>query len=326
MKATLRALAVVAGTIGLGVNAQAETWTAYTYLPSPTVEGSKALQDIAAQVSEITGGRITANFSVGGSMPIAGNTITQAVGDGIIHLADDGFFSGNVELGGIFGLPLLFQSWEEYEKGLEVVMPYLADAFLEQNVVVLGNYSWPEQVLFTNEKMTGLDDYKGLKIRPSSPEQAEFVRRMGGTPVSMSSAEVAAAMQTGVVNGVFTASVSGGRIWRDQINYNYRLPLNYFPSLIVMNQATFESLPSDEQDALKNYVVERTTAATKLNSEDEAGVTKEFADSGMTVTEPTQADFDAGLAAISSYWDEWAKSRSERTQQVLAEVRQVLGR
>lgn len=306
--------------------ADAQQWTAYTYLPSPNMNGVRALQAVAQDFEAASGGKIKVQVNVGGSLPIAGNSITQAVGDGIVHLADDGFFSGNVEMGGIVGLPMLFTSWEEYEKGLAILMPPLKKAFEQQGVVILGYYSWPVQVLWTSKKMTGLEDYQGLKIRPSSPEQAEFVRRFGGIPVSMSSSEVASALQTGVIDGAFTASVSGGRIWKEQLKYNYRLGLNYFPSLLTVNKEMFDALSPELQKALRDSAMKRGQEATDANLADEASATKELAAGGITVTEGSAADSAKGVETIKSYWDEWAKGRSKQTQAVLAEVRKALGR
>ena len=124
---------LVAGSAALlcmsGTSRAEEHWVAYSYLPSTNMSGVKALEGIARDFGKATNGNIKITVNVGGSLPIPGNAVTQAVGDGIVQMGDDGFFSGNVEVGGIMGLPLLFNSWSEYEKGLQILMPTLEKAF-----------------------------------------------------------------------------------------------------------------------------------------------------------------------------------------------------
>ena len=92
---------------------------------------------------------------------------------------------------------------------------------------------------------------KGQKIRVTSPEQGEFVRRFGGTPVTIGAAEVPSALDRGVVDGVFTASSGGGKIWRDLLKSSYRLGPNFFDASIAVNKTAFEKLAPAVQQAAR---------------------------------------------------------------------------
>ena len=202
-------LTTIGFSVALTGAAMADNWTGYTYLASDTSIGAKNLIELAKEFTEETGGKIAVDVNLAGSLGIKASDITQAVGQGIVQIAADGFFLGAIEEGGILRLPMLFSSIEEFNKGLESVTPVLEKAFAEKNVVLLAQYVYPLQVSWATFDMTSLDDMAGHKMRVSSPEQGAFVSAYGGSPVTIGGAEVPTALQTGVVDGVFTASVGG---------------------------------------------------------------------------------------------------------------------
>ena len=61
-------------------------------------------------------------------------------------MGDDGYFLGNVPIGGVLRLPMLIRSRDEYAKAAMIVDPYLETAFGKKGLVVLGQYRYPFQV------------------------------------------------------------------------------------------------------------------------------------------------------------------------------------
>jgi len=59
---------------------------------------------------------------------------------------------------------------------------------------------------------------------------------------------------------------------------------------------------------------------------DEDNLTKKFAEGGMTVTVPTQADQDEAAKIVASFWDEWAKSKGPDATNAVKQARAALGR
>ena len=57
----------------------ATTWSAYTYVPVGSVASVRGLQMMIDQFSQATNGEVKAQLHLGGSLPIAGTDITQAV-------------------------------------------------------------------------------------------------------------------------------------------------------------------------------------------------------------------------------------------------------
>jgi TRAP-type C4-dicarboxylate transport system substrate-binding protein len=325
-------LAVIA-TIALGLSGQsagranaAENWDLYIYNPVATVAAVKGMNVIIEQIEKETNGELRIRLHLGGSLPINTTTITQAVSDDVVQMGDDGYFTGNVPIGGILRLPMLIHSREEYGKAASVVDPYLETAFCKKGLVVLGQYLYPFQVAYSRNKLTSLADFKGQKIRVTSPEQGELIKRLGGVPVTLGAPEVPSALDRGVVDGVLTANTGGGNTWKDLLKYNYRIGINYFNSVVIANKERFAKLPPDVQDKVKKIVKDNMPLITSAMENDEDNLTKKFAEGGMTVTEPSQADQDEAARIVASFWDDWAKSKGPDAAAAVKQVRAALGR
>lgn len=304
----------------------AEKWDLYVYNAVSTVAAVKGLTTVIEQIDKETNGELTVRLHLGGSLPINTTTITQAVSDDVVQMGDDGYFLGNVPIGGVLRLPMLIRSPAEYQKAAAIMQPYLEKAFEKKGVLVLGQYLYPYQVGFSSKKLTSLADIKGQKIRVTSPEQGEFIKRLGGVPVTIGAPEVPSALDRSVVDGVLTASTGGGNVWKDLLKFNYRLGINYFNSVVIVNKERFGKLTPEIQAKVRKVVDTNMPLITKSMEDEEEVLTKKFADGGMTVTREAPGDIDVGMKAIAAYWDEWAKSKGPDAIAALKQVREALGR
>jgi TRAP-type C4-dicarboxylate transport system substrate-binding protein len=304
----------------------AERWDFYVYNAVSTVAAVKGLNTVIEQIDKETAGELTIRLHLGGSLPINTTTITQAVSDDVVQMGDDGYFLGNVPIGGVLRLPMLIRTLEEYRKAAAIMAPYLEKAFEKKGITVLGQYLYPFQVGFSSKKLTSLADIKGQKIRVTSPEQGEFIKRLGGIPVTIGAPEVPSALDRSVVDGVLTASTGGGNVWKDLLKFNYRLGINYFNSVVIVNKERFAKLSPEIQAKVRKIVDANMPLITKAMEDEEEGLTRKFAEGGMTITQEQPADVDAGMKVISAYWDEWAKSKGPDAVAALKQVRAALGR
>lgn len=319
--------ASAAACMALALPAQAaEQWNLYVYNAVGTVPAVRGLTKAMEEIEKETGGQLTVRLHLGGSLPINTTTITQAVADDVVQLGDDGYFLGNVPIGGILRLPMLIQSPAEYQKAAAIMDPYLQRAFDKKGVVVLGQYLYPYQVAYSSKKFSSLADIKGQKLRVTSPEQGEFIKRMGGVPVTIGAPEVPSALDRGVVDGVLTANSGGGILWKDLLKFNYRIGINYFNSVVIANKERFNKLSPDMRAKVQKAVRDNLPQITAQMANEEDGLSKKFAEGGMTVTDASAADVALAVKTMAPYWDEWAKTRGPEAQEALAKVRAALGR
>lgn len=306
-------------------SASAQSWNLYTYISTTSIAPGKAMQTLADRVKQQTDGALTLRVHLGGSLPIKATNITQAVSQGgTIQIADDGFPYGNIPIAGILNLPMLLPTEAQFEAAVKVMRPYLLEAFAKHGVKVLAIYHYPQQVLWSRKKLTSFADLDGLKIRVSSPQQAKFIETFGGVPVTLGTPEVAPALQRGVVDGAITASTGGGIIWKDLLNYTYRLGPNYFTSFIIVNKARFDELDPEVQKQLTAAARKIAGETTNTLRDDESSVTKKMAAGGMIVTAAKQSDIKEGVKRLKSYWDQWAEQQGPTTVEALKKVRAAI--
>ena len=129
-----------------------------------------------------------------------------------------------------------------------------------------------------------------------------------------------------MVDGVLTANTGGGNVWKDLLKYNYRIGVNYFNSVIIVNKDRFNKLPPDVQTKVRKIVTDNMGLITSAMQAEEEVLTKKFADGGMVITPESKADLEQGMKIISPYWDEWAKTKGPEAVETLKQVRTALGR
>jgi TRAP-type C4-dicarboxylate transport system substrate-binding protein len=304
----------------------ADMWRAYTYNAVATVTAVKGLNSLFEDIKAQTQGQLTIRLNLGGTLPITATNITQAVSDNVVQLGDDAFFVGSAPVGGVLRLPLLARSLPEFEKAWDVEAAYLRQDYDRKNVVILGRYIFPYNVMWSRKKLTALADVKGQKIRVISPEQADFIKMLGGIPVTLGTSEVAAALDRGVIDGVLTASSGYGYVWRDLLKYSYRLDISFIDSLVLVNKTAWDKLPPATRAKVQSLVDQHTKQMTAAMGVEEDALTRKLADGGMVVTQPSAADIAQAEALLKPYWKTWATERDPKTQEAFQKILPVLGR
>jgi len=302
------------------------TWIVYTYVPAATLAPARVFQEIVERVAKETNGQLLLKYHLGGALTIKGTDITTAVGDNVIQIGDDGMQQGNVPISSILRLPMLITNTAELEKALAVMKPYIDKAYDKLGATVLTTYYFPLQFAWSTKKLGSLDDFKGQKIRATSPEQIEFLKRFGANGLTISGAEVPSALERGVVDGVLTAQAGGGKVWKDLLKYNFDLGINFFEANIAVNKEAYAKLPAANREILTKAIVELAPKMTKLLFEEESQEKAKRQAEGMIQTSATEADYKRGAERMASYWDEWAKRNGKESQEALKKVREVLGR
>jgi TRAP-type C4-dicarboxylate transport system substrate-binding protein len=298
-------------------------WTSYTYTPAATLAPARGVARMAEALQK--DGVIALRQHLGGALPINAQNITGAVGDNVIQFGDDGFFHGNIPIGGVMRLPMLITTADEMARASKAVLPYLDAAYAKKGIVLLGYYHYPIQSAWSRRKLASLADLNGSKMRVTSPEQGEFVRRFGGVPVTVSASEVPSALERGVVDGVFTAASGGGKIWKDLLKSQYGVGPNFFDAVLIANKDAFGKLPTAGQAKLKQAAADAAQWITAETAREESEVSAKLVSEGMVMTPVSTADAQEGRKRLAPYWDEWAKGKGAEAVEVLAKVRAAIG-
>jgi TRAP-type C4-dicarboxylate transport system substrate-binding protein len=324
--ASVAAVLLAAGLVLLpGGQAPAAEWNFYMHQSAPNFATSRGAKMFTEQIEKATNGELKARLHLAGTLQISASNVTQAVGGGVVQVGDDLFNSGNIPVAGIPRLPMLIQSYEDFAKADAVLKPYIEKAYKQKGSTLLASYTYPLQFMWGRKKLESLADLRGLKMRVAQPEQGEFVRRFGGTSITMSAPEVPSALDRGVVDGIFTAGV-GAVLWKDLLKYGYVLIINVNNSYFIANTEAYDKLNADLQAKVRKVAEDTARWDQETMQKEEADSVQILTAAGYTFTKATTDDNARAVTAMTPYWDEWAHTRGPDIVEALAKVRAALGR
>jgi TRAP-type transport system periplasmic protein len=178
----------------------------------------------------------------------------------------------------------------------------------------------PSSIL-SKKQVLKLADLAGMKIRVlASPFQLELIRRMGGSPIAMTLADVLPGLQQGTIDGTLTTvTIYTTMHYYDVGKFIIETDQPYVNSLTVMSKRWMDSLPPD----LQKVVID---AGTKVTAEIGPYVKEFFAEQkkvftttgGGTISQLPQAEHEAMLAKVSSIGDDLSKNKPALNQAVKA--------
>lgn len=127
----------------------------------------------------------------------------------------------------------------------------------KKNLYQLANAGMVPEFLWTKNKLVrSPKDIKGLKIRVAGKVEGKVIQILGGSPVTMPSAELAQALQRGVVDGAlmnpWTAKARGVE---EFCKYMLIMPLTCQTTPIYIMRDTWDSWPENVRKIIKECAV-----------------------------------------------------------------------
>ena len=114
--------------------------------------------------------------------------------------------------------------------------------------------SSPPQVFWCREKINGLNDLRGKKIRVFNPSMRDFLAGINATAVSMAFAEVVPALNHGVVDCAVTGSLSGNTAgWPEVTKSLYPMSVGWSIIVFAANAKNWDRL----DPRLKSFLLEQ---------------------------------------------------------------------
>jgi TRAP-type C4-dicarboxylate transport system substrate-binding protein len=197
-----------------------------------------------------------------GQVKLKGPAVMRQMSTGVfnvVHTVADYVVADSPALAGL-DLPALATDINVARKVVKAYRPVLAEYLARDfDVKLLSVVPYPAQVIFSRERISGLSDLKGKKIRASGWTTSEFVQALGATGVTLSFGEVPQALQRGVVDCAITGSLSGYSAgWGEVSDYVYPLPVGGWDYVIgTMSMQTWDALGKDKQAQLERLIHEK---------------------------------------------------------------------
>lgn len=252
----------------------------------------------AELVKTKTGGAVRLEVHPGGSLGLKGEEVLRAVRQGSVPMAE--VLMGNVEgenpVFGLTSLPLVANNFEEAHKLYEFSRPLYIKAAAKSGSIFLYAAPWPPGGLFTKEKVRGINDLKGMKIRTYDANSATFTKALGATGLAVPFAELFTALSTGMVKGVLTSSVTGvdAKLWEVTSHFlkiNYAYPLN----MMAIRKSEFDGLDAKTQASILEAARETEAKQWARVREEDAAALKVLSSKKVEISTEVPHEVDVAM-------------------------------
>jgi len=286
------------------------------------------LEKIAAEIKDRTKGDVDIRIHLAGSLQIQTSDMAMAVSDDIVQIGDDQQFASAVPLAGILRLPALIRTREEFDKSAAILQPYINAEYAKNGLTVIGTYYYPPLEIFSaHKKIDKLEDMKNMKIRTLSAESSAWVEKVtGGAPITLSFADLAPGLDNGTIDAMTTTASGAGYPLRDQIKYNYRIPIAFSQVYEIINDDALNSLSAESQKVVKDVFADHLTKLSDEIATADVDLLKKMQEGGMASVTASEKELAHSQQVMQPYWEQWAKERGPEAEEALKKVRQALGR
>ncbi len=280
--------------------------------PFHTVNAS-VIEKLNADVSAATGGSLTVKGYHGGELgagPVE-QYVRAVQGAADITWGLPGYTSSQFQKTMIVELPGVVDDGASGADALCRAMDEIAGEF--PGTVPVALWTSEPNIMIMKEKVIRTPaDLAGLKIRVAGATAGQVAEALGATPVQMPINQVYNALQTGLIDGVFTGSSTLDDFKLDEVASSFTLgaPLGRLAFFAVMNEGTYNGLSDDARaalDAAKGCDL-GNNAETAWNAKGKAGVERARGDAKNTFVDLTPEEAEAFAEAVSGVTAEYVAS------------------
>jgi TRAP-type C4-dicarboxylate transport system substrate-binding protein len=215
----------------------------------------------AEALEQRTGGKVKVEFYFGGTLLDASNML-----DGVQkNVADVGLTALSYEPGRfplleISDLPFGYPNATVGSQVVsDLVREFPPEALKDYKIVKV--FTTEPLYIQSKDPIASLEDLKGQQLRIAGA-LTPLMEALGAAPVGMSQAELAQALQTGIVSGyVSERAMLKDMRFAEMVGYYTDYPLGLVTLTAVMNQNVWNSLPEDVQKVIDELYLEMPKTA-----------------------------------------------------------------
>ena len=294
VRALLAGLFVSALT-AFAVSAQAATLKIATLSP----EGSswmELLRKGAREIEQDTDGRVNFKFYPGGVMG-DDKAVLRKIRLGQLHgavLTVGGLVQTYPDIQ-LYGLPLVFESYDEVDYVREHLDARLMEGLEEQGYVAFGFAEVGFALAMSKNPVTSVADVQAQRVwtPDGDPGSARALESFDVSPIPLAIADVLSGLQTGLINGVAVPPVAAIALqWHTQLAYVMDLPLLYVYGPPVVARRAFERLSPEDQRVVRRVMGEVVEEVNDRARRHHADALKALLAQGLEQTRPTPAEIE----------------------------------
>ncbi|MDW7712184.1 MAG: TRAP transporter substrate-binding protein [Deferrisomatales bacterium] len=327
-----RALVVALG-FGLaltaaGPSAAKTKWDMHLNYPAGNFH-SEGAQRFADRVKEATNGELEIVLHAGAALGFKGPELLRSVAEGQLAIAEvpTGMVEGDAPVLALTAQPFLSANSFEQRLLYQMAKPTYARVLERFNQFTLYSSVWPFSGIYTQRPIASAADLRGLKMRVYDGTGLAFGEATGIAARRMPFSEVYPAMKAGLLDSMYTSSVSGvdAKAWEV---LKYFSPINIVGpvNMINVNRDAWNKLPKAVQDAVLEIAAEMEDEMWNLAGDMDRESRDTLRENGMTVTPVSQA-FRAELDAVGEKLrEEWMAKAGADAREILDQYYRITGR
>ena len=220
------------------------TWHMHLNYPAGNFH-SQGAQRFADKVKAVTGGELEIVLHPGSALGFKGPELLRAVADGQLSIAEipTGMVEGDASILALTAQPFISTSAFEQRLLYQLAKPVYKKELQRFKQMTLYTSVWPFSGIYTQRPITKLSDLKGLKMRVYDGTGLAFGKATGVAARKMPFSEVYPAMKAGLLDSMYTSSVSGvdAKSW-EVLKYFTRINILGPVNMVNVNLAAWNKL------------------------------------------------------------------------------------
>jgi TRAP-type C4-dicarboxylate transport system substrate-binding protein len=290
---------------------------------------SKGAQRFADQVKKATNGELTIVLHPGAALGFKGPELLRAVAEGQMSVAEvpTGMVEGDAPVLALTAQPFISTNAFEQRLLYQLAKPTYAKILKKFNQFTLYSSVWPFSGIYTQRAVNTEADLKGLKMRVYDGTGLAFGKATGIAARKMPFSEVYPAMKAGLLDSMYTSSVSGvdAKAWEV---LQYFTPINIVGpvNMINVNLDAWNKLPKNIQETVLEIAADMEDEMWNLAGDMDRKSRATLLEKGMAI-QPVSNQFRTQLDSIGRQLRaEWAKKAGADAQKILEEYDRITGR
>jgi len=290
---------------------------------------SKGAQEFADRVKAATNGELVIVLHPGASLGFKGPELLRAVAEGQLAVAEvpTGMVEGDAPVLALTAQPFISRNAFEQRLLYQLAKPTYAKVLKKFNQFTLYTSVWPFSGIYTQRSVKQAGDLKGLKMRVYDGTGLAFGKATGIAARKMPFSEVYPAMKAGLLDSMYTSSVSGvdAKAWEV---LKYFTPINIVGpvNMINVNMAAWKKLPADVQKKVLEIAAQMEDEMWNLAGDMDRKSRATLKENGMMVSPVSQSFRDELDAIGNKLRKEWAKKAGADAQKIIDKYNGVRGR
>ena len=308
---TLRAVILLVSVLLAGAPALAAERLIYDS-PLPQNEyGARLVRAFAAKVLATTGGEVEILVRQNAVLGLTGAETLAAVRDGLVHMAD---MQMNQQVGeepifGVESLPCLARDFDQLKALRTLTQPHFERAAIKHNQKILFMFPLPRQNLYSKRDVRNPESLRGLKVRTIDRNATAFYSYLGAVPIQMPFAEVAAALSSGLLDGVSTSSTTAvsGAFW-DFLTHAHQMHWQMNSFMVTVNLDAWARIPAHLRPVVEKISAETEAELWTVAVETDATADAALRARGLIFSDPDAAFEMRMQAACDRVLDDFRKT------------------